>query len=69
MQDAETKLGAIQVSTAGQMTLVEFASAMESVAPLANEKLWKRLAKETYKLHKSGSAPVGHLAGELRIVS
>lgn len=69
LQEAESKLHGMQVATTGQMTFAEFSSAMESAAPLTNEKLWRRLAKETYQLHKSGSAPFSYLAGIMAYAS
>lgn len=62
LQDAEGKLGTIKVSIPYNMTQTEFINAMESVAPLTNERLWKKLMKESYKSSKSDVTLISQLA-------
>nr|XP_039262951.1 uncharacterized protein LOC120338989 [Styela clava] len=69
IQEAESKLSSIQVTKAGFMQMSEFVNSMEYVAPLTNEQLWRKLMKETFKLHKHGDAPISSLAGIAAYVS
>lgn len=55
-------LSGIVTTEEGLMTMEEYSGAMESIFPLANVRLWKKLMLETFKTCDKEAIPIQRLA-------